>query len=379
MSRTAPSGPGAAQARRADTAQDPELPEAEPQLERRLRPRAPGSDSDALVRHVALTDWLVLAVILLYELLATAEGRPSWPVMAAMVAFAALSVLLRAPMLMRSRPEWRYLLRTWATAAFITFVVWETGGADSPLISLYLLPIVLAALVLPGISLGLLVGAIALAYVFTAWRRSGLDVTSSAFAGRFATAMGPFLIVAWLTHQLGEQVIAARRRVRLLADTDSVTGLVNLRAFTDTVRREQAGAEQHQTPYAILALDIERLRLINEQHGVAAGDAALALVATVLRRGLRDTDLAARSGGDEFLLMLAGADIEAAHSASTRIRNAVQAATINVGSRVIRISIAIGAAAAPRDGREVRELIAGAERRLDRDRELRRQPRAAVT
>jgi len=377
MSRTVPSAPDAADAPRAASAGESDV--SLPPLERRLRPRAPTPDSDQLVKHVALTDWLVLTVILLYELLATSEGQPSWPVVAAMVAFAGLSMVLRAPMLMRGQPEWRYMLRTWATAAFITFVVWETGGADSPLISLYLLPIVLAALVLPGVSLSVLVGAIAAAYVVTAWRRSGLDVTSSAFAGRFATAMGPFLIVAWLTHQLGAQVIAARRRVRLLADTDAVTGLVNLRVFTDTVRREQADADQRQIPYAILAVDIERLRLVNEQYGVGAGDAALALVANVLRRGLRDTDLAARSGGDEFLLMLSGADIEAAHSASTRIRNAVQAATLDVGSRVIRIGIAIGAAAAPRDGRDVRELIAGAERRLERDRELRRQPRAAVS
>src|SRR6202011_5527138 len=118
----------------------------------------------------------------------------------------------------------------------------ETGGANSPLVSLYLLPIVLTALVLSGRALSLLLGAITLAYVLTAHLRSGLDIRSAAFAGRLLGAIGPFVIVAWLTNQLGVQILAARRRVRELADTDAVTGLVNLRVFTDTVKREQADA-----------------------------------------------------------------------------------------------------------------------------------------
>jgi diguanylate cyclase (GGDEF)-like protein len=348
--------------------------------ERRASPaaRGPRAELDGLVQHVALADWLVLLVVLLYAALATA-GDPPWPLAAAIGAFLATSILLRVPPLSRRSPELRLTLRVWLTAAFIAYVAWQTGGADSPLVSLFLLPVVLAALVLPGVALAVLLVAIALAYALAARVRPGLELGTAAFAGRLLGAVGPFVIVAWLTSQLGTQVLAARRRARELADTDGLTGLVNLRVFTDTVQQQIQAAERRSAPVAVLVADVEKLRVLNEQHGLEAGNAALELVANVLRRALRETDLAARSGGGEFLLLLPGADIEAAHKAGSRLRTAVQAANFSSGGKVLRVSVSFGAAIAPRDGRDARDLIATAERRCERDRELRRGPAAAAS
>ena len=116
--------------------------------ERRAHAGPPDQDLDGLVRHVALADWLVLAVVLLHQLVA-ARGGLSLPVAGAIGVFAAFSVLLRTPWLPLTEARARLELETWAMAAFISFIVWRTGGVDSPLQSLYLLPIVLASLVLP--------------------------------------------------------------------------------------------------------------------------------------------------------------------------------------------------------------------------------------
>jgi diguanylate cyclase (GGDEF)-like protein len=350
--------------------------------ERRQRPApergsAPGGELDGLVQHVALADWLVLLVVLLYALLAT-PGGPSWPLGAAIGMFLLTSFGLRLPVIATRRPELRLTLRVWLTASFVAFVAWQTGGADSPLVSLFLLPIVLAALVLPGAALAGLLAAITLFYAGAAWLKSGYALGGGAFAGRLLGAIGPFVIVAWLTSQLGTQVLAARRKVRELADTDALTGLVNLRLYTQAVQQALVVAEQRQASFAVLIVDVEKLRQLNEQHGLEAGDAALALIASVLKRALRETDLAARTGG-QFLVLLPGAEVEAAHKAGSRLRTAVQAATFNVGGKLLRASISFGAAIAPRDGRDASELIACAERRCERDAQLRKSPAAQAS
>jgi len=148
------------------------------------------------VRHVALADWLVLAVVLLHQLVA-AKGGLGLPIVLAMGVFAAFSVLLRTPWLPVVEASARLELETWAMALFISFVVWHTGGADSPLQSLYLLPIVLAALVLPMLRLALLLGGITAAYVSVAVLGSGLPIASGAFAAHRASTAGcatPFLV-----------------------------------------------------------------------------------------------------------------------------------------------------------------------------------------
>ncbi len=345
--------------------------------ERRAHPAPPAEDLDGLVRHVALADWLVLAVVLLHQMVA-ARGGLSVPIAAAIGVFAAVSVLLRMPWLPVTGATARLELETWAMAVFISFVIWRTGGADSPLQSLYLLPIVLASLVLPTLRLVGLLAAIAAAYVSVAALGPGVSVLSGAFAGRVLAAVGPLLIVAWLTSQLGTAVLAARRRAAALIDGDALTGLATRNVLLEAVKRELGDVAHRGLPTAVLAIDLDGLRRLNELHGQEAGNAALRLVAEALRRTLRETDLAARWGGDEFAVLLPGADAAAAQAVAHRIRHAVYATTLDTGARHVRCAVSIGGAASPRDGQDAAALIAAAERRLERDRELRRAATGGV-
>ena len=103
-------------------------------------------------------------------------------------------------------------------------------------------------------------------------------------------------------------------------DRDAKTGLLNMRAFTRLADRELSSARRHGYPLAFLMLDVDHLRAINTAHGHVGGDAAIATVASVLTEHLRDEDLAARFGGEEFAVALPHTDLRQAAEAAERIR-----------------------------------------------------------
>ncbi|MEI8257489.1 MAG: GGDEF domain-containing protein, partial [Deltaproteobacteria bacterium] len=258
------------------------------------------------------------------------------------------------------------------------FVVWSTGADASPLQGLYLLPVVLAGLVLPAARLAPLVVAVGAACVSTVVADPDLERSSAAFAGRMLLAIAPLAIVAWLTYELGTALSSARRRAAALAAGDALTGLTGRRAFIELLQEEVTMAGRRGQPTALLVLDLAGTRRINELYGQEAGNAALRLVADVLRRVLRQTDRAARIGGDEFAVLMSGADATAAQLAAQRIRHALAATTLDVGARHLRCTVSVGIASVPRDGRDGTALLAGAERRLEQDRDVRAATTAAA-
>ena len=337
------------------------------------RGNSPGeaNDLDGLVRHVALADWLVLSVVLLYQIV-RAERANALPVGIAIAVFAAISVAVRLPQFARARPGLALELEICSMTVFISVIAWFTGGAESPLESLYLLPIVLASLVLTPRRLALHVAAIVIAYLLIAGLRSGGAPLSAAFAGRVLVVIGPLLVVAWLTSQLGTAVLSARRRAAALTEGDSLTGLATRAVFLERLKYELGADARRDQPCGVLLVDLEGARRLNEQYGHDAGNAALKLVAEALRRTLRETDIAARWGGDEFAVLLPGADQTAAQMAAKRIRHAVHTTTLDTGTRLVRCAVSVGVASTPRDGREAGTAVAAAERRLGRERDLRR-------
>ncbi len=328
------------------------------------------SEATLLIRSAALADCLALVIVTLYEL--TAGDRViRGSVVIAMIAFAAVSLVARVPRFLGRAPDTKLYVRAMATTSFIAFIVWHAGGATSPLVSLYLLPIVLTALALSTVHLVVLLLLITALYVFTARYGSGLDVTTAAFAARLFSAVGPFVVVAWLTSELGRQLLAARRRERDSAHADPITGLANRATFGEAVDVERHRASRDSRPYAVVLVELEPTPSEPGEHPGAAMAAALKLVASVLQRALRDTDLAARTDEHTFAVLLAGAGGEAAQTVSNRIRHAVYAATVQVGSRMVRMQAQCAVAEAPADGTLADELLAAAAKRLREDQQRR--------
>ena len=125
------------------------------------------------------------------------------------------------------------------------------------------------------------------------------------------------------------------------AETDPLTELPNRRAFDRALARASRG------PLALLALDLDDFKQVNDTLGHAAGDAALRHLARVLREGLRDGDLASRVGGDEFFVLLPGGDLRLGLEVAERLRAQVEARPFLAEGTELRPTLSCGVAAFP--------------------------------
>ncbi len=297
-----------------------------------------------------------------------------WPVTALLLAFVAAILAFRARRFFPGRTRTRLLIESWSMVLFITGVLWFTGKGASPVLNLYLLPIILSALTLGRLVTLLQVVVIAVFHLLLAAATPDLDILSLVYASRAVGQLAPFLLVAYLTTTLSADITEARERIENLAQTDSLTGLFNLRMFNEVWQREHAAAESDRGVYALLMIDMDKLKDINDAFGHDAGNSAITLVAQCLQRSIRNTDFAARFGGDEFAVLLPGASPDVAEAVVKRVRHNVFKTTLDLRSRMIRCSVSIGVVNYPRDGREMRDLLSMADRNMYRDKELRRTP-----
>jgi diguanylate cyclase (GGDEF)-like protein len=115
----------------------------------------------------------------------------------------------------------------------------------------------------------------------------------------------------------------AEAETRLQARTDDLTGLANRRALDEEIAQALAGARRTQRPFAIVMVDVDRFKFINDTHGHAVGDATLTAFSNRLAGALREPDRAFRYGGEEFCLLLADTDLARAHTLAERAREEI--------------------------------------------------------
>ena len=159
--------------------------------------------------------------------------------------------------------------------------------------------------------------------------------------------------------------VERERRIRHEADTDDLTGLANRRALGRMLNAALLRAEVHELAVGVLMLDLDGFKAVNDRFGHAAGDTALREVATRLRRSVRDRDMVARTGGDEFVVVLAdlSTDENAAHEAAERIEAAF-VPPLRLANADVQLRAAVGVACFPKDGRELDALLAAADRAM---------------
>jgi diguanylate cyclase (GGDEF)-like protein len=129
-----------------------------------------------------------------------------------------------------------------------------------------------------------------------------------------------------------------------LADTDTLTPLPNRRRFERELQRVVSQANRHGTPAAVLYIDLNGLKRVNDRHGHVAGDAALIHVARLLQALIRTTDVVARIGGDEFGLILDHLDHNSAIETAERISRCIASTPLDLGGTEVRLDAAIGVA-----------------------------------
>jgi two-component system cell cycle response regulator len=143
------------------------------------------------------------------------------------------------------------------------------------------------------------------------------------------------------------EMIALYEDARRLATVDSLTGLLNRRAFLDLLDRESARSERHAYVLSLLLIDVDHFTRINDTHGHAAGDSVLQGFARVLDGVARRSDVVARWGGEEFVVALPQTGAAGARIAAERVRRAIADARYPIaGAEPLRMTASIGAATA---------------------------------
>lgn len=157
-----------------------------------------------------------------------------------------------------------------------------------------------------------------------------------------------------------EQLSQKTNALREMAATDELTGIPNRRSILEVLGRESARARRYAEPLAVLMIDIDHFKEVNDSRGHAAGDAVLKGVASTLQSTVRDSDFAGRYGGEEFLAILPHQDERGALIAAERIRCRI--ADTETGPDRLKVTVSIGVGAIGADG--VEAMLSRADRAM---------------
>lgn len=139
-----------------------------------------------------------------------------------------------------------------------------------------------------------------------------------------------------------EELKAARRRAEELARKDDLTGLGNRRAFFEQGKLIVELARRFRHPVSVIMMDIDHFKMINDNHGHSIGDKVLQAVAVPLQGLVRETDIVARIGGEEFALVLPETSLEHAASLAERLRSEIEKLSVTGQGHQIKITASFG-------------------------------------
>ncbi|HET9404938.1 MAG TPA: GGDEF domain-containing protein [Burkholderiales bacterium] len=314
-------------------------------------------------RTVAEIEWLLVILVLLYHVFQARAADNTVAIYAGLIVYSAIIICFHYLNFMRRQGRWSLAVETWIMIVFITYVLLYTGRLDSPLLNLYLLPIVTSALTLGQKATLLNVGLIAACYLFLGYS-TNVTFVSIITAGDFAADLAPMLLVAYITTMLSQDIMNAMARIRLISETDGLTHAYNMRAFNSIARRECALAHRYNRTFSLLMVDSDNLKKVNDTHGHEAGDRLIKLVAKCIRDDLRATDVIARYGGDEFMCLLPETAGDPAAMVAERIRRRIEQTALDAGQDAVPTTVSIGVATYPGHGNDFDTLAKNVDRAL---------------
>lgn len=169
-----------------------------------------------------------------------------------------------------------------------------------------------------------------------------------------------------LAHQfaLAFQRVKLYEEVEQFAITDSLTGVHTRRYFMDRLEEEIERSLAHKTSLSILMIDADHFKKFNDVHGHLVGDQVLRSISTMIQENTREIDYVGRYGGEEFCVILPDTDSEGGVFVAERIRKTIEESTIRAYDTNLKITVSIGIASLPRDGKASGELVDHADKAL---------------
>ena len=310
--------------------------------------------ADLFHRVVRVVSFLFIVSVLFIE---TVTGAPR-PSVYALMAVGAFGIVLFQDLLpLRILRKWRLRLEAGAAIVFITVLVIITGGYMSPYFLGYLLVLGAASLWASGYGPTIIALVTAAAYLVAIFVSSGLAVATPDEAGRVAFNLIALGLVTYLAGVIGREQRHAREEALRLSRFDSMTGLHSRDYFQTAVDQEILRASRTGRQFGLVMIDLDGLKAANDRFGHQSGDRLLQAVADVLRGDVRATDIAARYGGDEFVLMLPETDLPGALRVADKVRVDIARLALAHEGALIRTSASVGVVTFPDDGRAAAELM----------------------
>jgi diguanylate cyclase (GGDEF)-like protein len=276
-----------------------------------------------------------------------------------------------------SRPRTYRFLYTVAASVLTCFVVHAAISAagvsgDGPITPIAVSAFVVAIPLYLGVNTALIAIAMFLntgttrpASLFGSWSENGLELATLVFG---ATTAASLLYAPWATVLVLPAVFllqhqALLRQLVQAATTDVKTELLNATAWRQVAQREIARVSQRGGSVAVLVLDMDHFKRINDEHGHLAGDAALKCVGSALAEEVRGYDAVGRFGGEEFVALLPGIGAPDALHAAERLRRRIESLAVAMpgGDQTLRVTASIGVALCPNHGDSVDDVLRAAD------------------
>lgn len=170
-----------------------------------------------------------------------------------------------------------------------------------------------------------------------------------------------FGFVAMVNGRMARELLASQEQLKLLADTDHLTGLVNRRRFLEAARNDIKLARRYGNCITLIFFDLDHFKSVNDRFGHAVGDQVLQGVGALCRSAMRDVDTIGRMGGEEFAILMPHVNLEGAVSAAERLRALLEAMRPVEG---LDLSVTASFGVAELDNASLEEMLARADQRL---------------
>lgn len=317
-------------------------------------------------RTIAEIEWLLLILVLLYLVAGgpVEDGRIA--IHMALLFFGAFILALHYVNFYRQESRVKLAVETWVMIAFITWVTWYSGRIESPLLNLYLLPIIASSLILGKAITAVEVLVIALCYLALAYDPEFKSPATLVYWGEMLAVLSPVILVAYITTMLAADIRFAVDKIKQVSDTDDLTGLYNMRAFSGMLQRAFKQAVRHSHPLSLVMIDSDNLKLVNDNHGHESGNRLLQHLVRCVNDELRGSDVMARFGGDEFVVLLPETNRRGAQELAERIRRSVEVSRVDIRGGAMNTTVSIGIASYPEDGGNLEVILDKADKAMYR-------------
>jgi diguanylate cyclase (GGDEF)-like protein len=255
----------------------------------------------------------------------------------------------------------KFIVEGSVAITFATLLVLFTGRESSPFFFVYPMIVAGAALVVSSRVTFALAAAASLGYIaaLTLGDPAGLGPVGVATVGINLTAL---ILLAYVAMVIAREQRRARDEAIRLSTVDPLTSLFNRTFFFAAIEREIARSTRSGRGFCLLMMDLDELKAINDRQGHFVGDRILRAVGEVIREGVRRIDIAARYGGDEFVVLLPETEPTGAYVVAEKIRMGV--AELEMPGTDMKTSLSIGVVSYPDDGRTSDELMISADQAM---------------